>query len=181
MSAIKQLGLLGLLFLLLSSSCQKEKRVRIFELAYQNLEFDIPAGFNGSQALIFEFPELKTNFESFLNQSGADPATVGGIFPLNARITSFDGTEYYYIQEVEIRVCPSIQADCTAQIDGVFYIEELNGRADDDIDLQPGLQNVKDLMSGEYFRVEVVLFLDFGQITPFDQPSRLDMTFEVTE
>jgi hypothetical protein len=82
---------------------------------------------------------------------------------------------------VEVRVCSSAESDCTAQIDGVFYIEQLNGRADDRIDLQPGLQNVKELMSGEYFRAEVVLFLDFGQITPFDQPSRLDMTFEVTE
>lgn len=177
---LKKIGLLGIVVLLFFS-CRKEKRVRIFEMGYQNLEFEIPAGINGSQALIFEFPELKTNFQSFLDLHNADLSSIGGIYPLNARITSFDDSDYYYIQEVEIRVCSSEQNDCTAQLDGVFYIEDLNGRADRIIDLQPGLQNVKSLMSGEYFRLEVVLFLNFGQITPYNQLSHLNMTFEVTE
>lgn len=180
MELLKKICFLGLVVLFFST-CQKDKRVRIFELAYQNLQFEIPAGYNGAQALVFEFPELKTNFESFLNQNGTDPSTIGGIYPLNARITSFDGTQYYYISDVEVRVCSSTESNCTPQLDGVFYIEQLNGTADDVINLQPGLQNVRELMSGEYFRLEVVMFVDSWQITPFDQPSRLDMTFEVTE
>ncbi len=166
---------------LLAFSCKKNKRVRLFELNYQNMEFEVPAGISSSQSLIFEFPELKTNFQAFLDQSGVEFSQIGGIYPLNARITAFDGNDYYYIQEVEIRVCASEETDCTHQVDGLFYAEQLNGNEDDRIDLASGLQNVKTLMSGQFFRLEVVLYLNFGQITPLDQLSRLEMSFEVTE
>jgi hypothetical protein len=179
---IKNFGALMVLTLLFFSNCQKDKRIRIFEMRYQNLEFEIPVGYGGgAYAMYFEFPELKTNFQNFLDQNGTDIETIGGIFPLSAKITSFDGNKYYYIQDVEIRVCSPSETNCTAQVDGVFYEEDLNGSADNDIPLAAGLQNVKELMMGEYFRLEVVMTVNQGQITPYNQLSRLDMSFEVVE
>ncbi len=179
---VKYFGALIVLTLFLSSSCQKDKRIRIFEMAYQNLEFEIPVGYGGgAYAMYFEFPEVKTNFQNFLDLNATDIETIGGIFPLSAKITSFDGKKYYYIDDVEVRICSVLETDCTAQVDGVFYEENLNGTADDDIPLAAGLQNVKELMMSEYFRLEIVMTVNQGQITPYNQISRLDMVFEVVE
>ncbi len=170
---LKNIGILSLL-ILLSLSCRKEKRVRIFEMSFPNLEFEIPAGAGGFESMFFIFPELKTNFQNFLDANGTDINTIGGIYPLNARITSFDGNEYYYINDVEVRVCFADGNFCTEEIDGVFYNEGLNGRADNIINLQTGLQNVRDLMMGEFFRLEVVMK---SQITPVNGSNAVILFF----
>lgn len=166
---------------MVSLSCLKDKRVRLFEMTYQNLEFEIPAGENGIQTLIFDFPELKTHFQSFLDQSGVEFSQIGGIYPYSARITSFDGNNYFYVRDVEVRVCSSLEASCTMLADGVFYEEAFYGRNQDNIPLAAGEQNVKDLMTGEFFKLEVAINLMGGQITPFNHLSRLDVTFLVAE
>ena len=150
-------------------------------MTYQNLEFEIPAGENGIFTLLFDFPELKTNFDAFLDQNGVDFSQIGGIYPYSARITSFDGNEYYYVRDVEVRVCTTDEVNCTQLADGVFYEEAFNGRNLDVIQLAAGEQNVKDLMTGEFFKLEVAINLMQGHITPLNQRSRLDMTFLVAE
>ena len=142
----------------------------------------MPVGFaGGGEAMFFEFPELMTEFEAQLQANNVDMASVGGIFPLEAQVRSFDGTEYYFIKDVIIRVCDATKPDCEIELDDVFYVLSLNGQANDRIDLLSGLQNVKDLMSGESFRLEVVMTLNPGQVTPSRIRSFLDMTFEVVE
>lgn len=171
-----------LLFIVLLFSCQ-EKRDTIFELTFLNLEFQIPAGFTGvgGEVMIFEFLEIPTAFEEQLQERGVDATAVGGIYPFKAQIRSLDGTEYDFIRDVYVRLCATGNTDCEIELDDLFYVQSLNGGADDKINLLSGLQNREELLSSESFRMEIVMTLNPGQITPANITSFLDMTFEVVK
>ena len=168
-----------LLFVLLFS-CTKD-RDKIFELTYLNLEFEIPAGFAGigGEVMLFEFTEIPTLFEEQLLSHNVNIEDIGGIFPYRAQIRSLDGSDYYFIRNVYIRLCSTDNTDCLIESDDLFYVQGLNGGADDKINLLSGLQNREELLSSESFRLEIVMSLNPGQITPSNITSFLDMTFEV--
>ncbi len=163
--------------ILLATGCRDAPRDRIFQMIYPNLTFEIPPGVGSSLSLVFEFPLLATNFEDYLQENEVEESIVKGIYPVSATITSQDGGEYFYVQEAEVRVC-EVGTDCRPELDAVFYIDQLNGRANTKIDFLPGLQNVRNLMSGEEFRLEVVLKLRLGDVTPYSVQSKLDLAFE---
>ncbi len=163
--------------ILLATGCREKPRDRIFQMIYPNLTFEIPPGVGSSLSLVFEFPLLATNFDDYLQENGIDESLIEGIYPVSATISSLDGGEYFYVQEAEVRVC-SVGEDCRPELDGVFYIDNLNGRAKREINFLPGLQNVRSLMSGSEFRLEVVLKLRLGEVTPYSVDSKLDLSFE---
>ncbi|GJM35508.1 MAG: hypothetical protein DHS20C18_45090 [Saprospiraceae bacterium] len=146
-------------------------------MIYPNLQFEIPPGVGSSLSLVFEFPLIQTRFEDFLQQNEIEESSVNGIYPYSATITSLDGGEYFFVQEAEVRVC-QVGEDCRPELDAVFYVDNLNGRAKRDIGFLTGLQNVKSLMGGPEFRLEVVLRLRLGEVTPYAVSSKLDVSFE---
>lgn len=161
--------------MLLGAGCRKDGRERLFEMPYPNFDFEVPAGFSPTRTLVFLFDNVNTNFDFFAQQNSADTSAIYAISPYAARITSLDNQSYYFTEQVSVRICPDDGQECSFA-DEVFYVDNLQGRADNDIQLLPSLRNVKPLLSGKRFRMEVVFFLN--DFTPYSVSSRLDMSFE---
>ena len=163
---------------LLSASCRKDNKEVLFDMTYANLTFEVLPGISGSQALVFSFPAVESQITSFLSQNGVTLEEIGSIQPIRARIESTDGRSFYFVQRAEIRVCTVDQSDCEPLIDQAFEISDLNGSASTFIDLIPGLQSRTDLLTAEYFKLEVILHLNIGTVTPYAVNSRATVTFE---
>lgn len=171
---------LGILVVALSTGCRKDNGTRLFTMNYTNFEFEIPAGYSSIESMIFEFPLVNSSFESYLDQNGYEANEIDGIYPISASIQSFDGKEYYFIQDVEIRICP-VGEDCTPVLDAAFTANDLNGTAQQKINMLPGLQNFKDVLSEDRFKLVLSFKLDFGQITPYNVNSRANFSFEAVK
>lgn len=160
---------------LLGWGCRKDGRERLFEMAYPSFNIEIPAGIAPTQALDFPFYDINTNIDFFLNQSQTDTSAIYAINPYFARLTSLDNLTYYFIEQVSVRICPNTGAACS-YADEVFYIDDLRGRGDGRLDLLPTLRNVKPLLTGKKYRMDVVFFLN--DYTPYSISGRFDMSFE---
>ncbi|NUO00658.1 MAG: hypothetical protein HUU01_08580 [Saprospiraceae bacterium] len=169
--------LIGMVLIgLLWWGCNKDDRERLFAMAFPNTLFTLPAGANPAFPLVFEVNRQNTNIDFFLSQSSTDTATISAINATFGSITALEnGKEYYFIEEVSVRICPTDQPECSPA-DEVFYITDLRGQADERINLLPSLRNVKKLMTGAQFKLEVVFFLN--DFPPYSVDSRLDMEFE---
>jgi|APTNR8051073442_1049403.scaffolds.fasta_scaffold01518_10 hypothetical protein len=165
-----------LLVVLLWWGCNKDDRERLFEMVYPNTLFTIPAGANPSFPLVFEVNRQNTNIDFFLSQSATDTAAITAINATFGTLTALEsGKEYYFIEEISVRMCATDRVECSPA-DEVFYINDLRGRAEDRVQLLPSLRNVKKLMTGAQFKLEVVFFLN--DFSPYSIDSRLDMAFE---
>lgn len=171
---IKKLSIpLFLFFLLLG--CSKGERERLFEMTYPAIDFEIPAGLSPSLPRVFEKDNIPSNIDFFLRQNNLDTSQITRIQPFSARITALDNLDYDFVQEVSVRICEAGAEQCS-RADEVFYIDNLNEREDDVIELLPSLGDAKPELTGEEFKLEVVFFFRFT--TPYSVRSRLDMTFE---
>lgn len=171
--------LLPLTVLLIFASCRKDNRQRSFELFYPGFELLIPAG----QSPVLPYPlgirGVNTNIDFYLSENNTDTALIGEIQAFSATLTSLDGLEYNFLRSVSVRICPDSDEACTPA-DEVFYKENLQvERPGDRITLFPGLRNVKDELTAEEYRLEIVFFLAFPPAFNYD--TRLDMTFGVYE
>jgi hypothetical protein len=167
-------------FALLAAGCRKDNGERLFEMVFPNIVFEIPAGLNANFQQVFEIPVVFTNIDTYLAENGTDTALIRAISPFSARITSLEGSafDYDFVEAVSIRICPSTRGSC---FDGeeVFYIDDLRGRAGQDIRLIPGLRNAKRDLVLPQFRLEVVFL--FAYTTPYAVRSRLQMGFEAVK
>lgn len=161
--------------LLLMAACSKGERERLFEMTYPAIDFEIPAGLSASLPRVFERDDLSTNINVFLTENNLTEEQIGGILPSFARITALDNGDYEFVQEVSVRICDAGSTQCT-MADEVFYIDNLQGRAREVIDLLPSLRDAKRNLVKENFKLEVVFFLRYT--TPFSVRSRLDMRFD---
>ena len=163
--------------ILLSYACGKDKREVLFDMTYPDLPFEIPPGVSGSQALVFSYPAVESNINSFLAQHNVTIDEIGSIEPIRASIQSTDGRSLYFVQRAEIRVCSVDSSYCEPLFDQAFDASDLNGSATTRIDLIPGLQSQTDLLTSEYFKLEVIFYLNIGSVTPYDLKGRANVTF----
>jgi hypothetical protein len=176
---MKKLTIFLLSSTLLIFSCRKDNRIRLFEIAYPNTFFDLPAGLSYVLPRVFEVPAIRSNYEVFRKSSGFSAEQVQVVSPLSATITALDpGLRYDFLREVSVRICPIGNDPCTPA-DEVFYIDRIQRIEDDRIQLLPTLRNVKSLISSEFFKLEVVFFLE--TTSPYYVESKLDMVFEATQ
>lgn len=160
--------------LILSIACKKDRRERIFELTYPNFEFQFPAGLSQFQARVFAFPVVATDINNYLQQFSTDTSAITAINPYYATITNNNNIDFDFLQEVSVRACP-VGTECSA-FDEVFYLDDLRNRNLSRLNLLPTLRNMKSLLSGQNFRLEIVFFL--SEISPFTMDCRLEMGFE---
>jgi len=178
LSNIKRFGVLILMgIVLFSSACRKEQRDVLFEMTYPNLEFEVIPGISGSQALVFSYPAIDTKINSFLTQNNATLEDIGSIQPLRARIETTDGRSLYFLQRAEIRVCNTDSSDCQPLFDQAFDASDLNGSVSTSLDLIPGLKARTDLLTSDYFKLEIILYLNIGTVTPYNVKGRANVTF----
>lgn len=169
-----------LLFIIVSFvGCSRESRERIFEVVYPNIQFDLPAGLTNSTPWGFAKSNVSSNFLSLVKSNNTDTSMIAGVLPYSARITSLDGFDYDFVEGVSILMCSTSKSQCSLISDEVFYIDDLRGRADEQIELLPTQKNVEKLLSEGQFRLEVVFY--FRNSTPYLVESKLDMVLEAVK
>ena len=145
---------------------------------YPNFQFEVIAGGSAFLPRVSDWKNVQTNIDFFVNEANSDTALIKSINPFSARITSRDGGRYEFLREVSVRICEANTNQCTPA-DEVFYIDNLQNRAGEQIDLLPTLRNVKKQLTEETYRLEIVFFLDYP--SQFNIESQLDMTFQAVK
>ena len=147
---------------------------RLFDMNYPVVEFTIPAGLPGFQTFVVAQPRMATNFQDRLAASGFTADDVDLVGGIRARVISLSGEDFREIERAELRVCSADAADCTF-IDLMFSVDELGGRRQQVINLNPGQRNFRNLfLDNADVRMELVL-------TPFDVTSvNIDARLEWT-
>jgi hypothetical protein len=164
-----------LLCTLTYSSCRDDIGESLFEMNYPPREFVLPAGLNTTVAYVQSINNIPTSYPDFVNASGHSADEVTKIVPRFARLISLDGLDLGFLSSISVRICPITQQDCSFA-DEVFYIDDLYRRDLSTVNLNPGLGNVKDLLSGGLYKLEIVMFP--GEITPYTVDCRLEYSFE---
>ncbi len=179
--SINQIILLGLALsqLLLLVGCSKIEREQLFEIPYPPLDFTLPAGVPPTSLWVQDYPALTSAFTALAQQNGVDTALVAGVFPLRARLSSRDGTVLDFFNSIQVLLCKAGTRECSLLGDEIFFIDQLLGRGDIIINLQPGLRNVKDEFGEEVIHLQLVF--NFNRPTPGTIDCRFDMTFEAVQ
>ncbi len=167
-------------FALMTVGCRKDGGERIFEMLFPNIVFEIPAGLNPNFQQVFELQVVPTSIDAYLSDFQTDTTLIRAILPLSARLTSLDGNAFGYgfMEAVSVRICDPVKPNCFDG-DEVFYIDDLRGRAGQEIRLIPGLRNARRDLIRRNFRLEVVFV--FNSTTPYSVRSRLQMNFEAVK
>jgi hypothetical protein len=168
--------LFGLLFLsvLTWMGCREDVGEPLFDLVYPPQQFEISAGRNPIVSDGFGFPPVQTRFTAQLDANNHTIDEVTQVLPLSARLISEDGQDFSFLSEISVRICPNTGDQCT-QADEVFFSTDLYRRRWETIQLDPGLRNVRELLMGDQFRLEVVL--TYGEITPYSMSCRIEYSF----
>ncbi len=158
--------------------CRKNQKEVLFTMTYPELQFEIPPGISGSQALVFSFPSVKTNIDNFLSQNNTTLDEIGSIQPIRARIESTNGRSLYFIQKAEIRICSIDSLQCEPLFDQAFQVDGLNGSASTFFDLIPGIKERTDLLTSDRFKMEIILQQNIGDVTPYSVNCKASVSFE---
>ena len=160
-------------------ACSKDNRVALFDLFYPNNQFTIQAGIGGFFPIEKEWNQIETNFTFFLNDSGIEKDLITGIRPVSASLRSLDaGADFFFVEEVSVRICDVNEANCI-EADEAFYIDRLQGRGGEVVELLPTLVDFQDLLSGNKYKMELILFLNAN--TPYNLNGTLDILFEAVQ
>lgn len=151
-----RLLLLAVCFTFLALGCRQDNGEALFDLIYPPVEFTLPSGQPTFISNVKPFNYIPTKYTAVLTDNMVDPMDVNRILPFYARLVSLDGIELGFLSSVSIRVCPTTEQDCTLT-DEVFFINDLFNRRITTIDIAPGLANVKDILSSDLYKLEVVL------------------------
>lgn len=160
------------------TACNRDDRERVFEIIYPNLQFTLPVGLTAQTAWGYNLRSVPSNLKNYLRENNTDTAVIAAINPYSARITSLDGFDYNFVEEISVRICSTDKSQCTTA-DEVFYIDDLRGRAGESVELLPTLRNVEKLLSQDNFRLEMVFF--FRNTSTYSVQSKLDMAFEAVK
>lgn len=166
------------LLISLMFACTKDSGQRLFDMIYPDIRFTIPAGLNSFLPRVFEVPVMNSNIDFYLRENGMEVERIKAISPFSARLSALDNFDYDFVREISIRVCPIGNEPCTPA-DEVFYIDNIQRRAGNRVDLLPTLRNARPMLTLDRFKLEVLFFFD--TTTPYSVDSRLEMTFEAVE
>ena len=134
---------------------------RLFDITFPPVDFDIRAGQPSFRTFVIAQPGVTTGFNQALADRGLSADDVDIVSGVRARIVSLSGEDFREIERIELRVCPASATDCT-YIDLLFSIDDLGGRRQQVVNLNPGERNFRNLfLQEEAVRVEIV-------VTPFN-------------
>lgn len=175
---LRRMAIWGMLVLLLST-CRKDNRLKLFEMIYPNILFEMPAGLTGSLPRVFEENGLRTNFRTYINEFNVDTALITGIEPISATLAALTDERFDFLREVSIRICPAESASCNVA-EEVFYLDNIqNQRVGSELRLLPTLINAERVLTQERFKLEVWFYF-FG-VSPSNIPIKLDLRFDAVQ
>ena len=156
-----------LLLVLLLAGCKRSSvGDRLFDINYPVIEFTIPAGQPSFQTFVIAQPRMATNFRSTMVDNGYTEDDIDLVGGIRARVTSTSGEDFREIERMELRVCPTSEPRGCTFIDLMFSVDDLGGRRQQTVNLNPGQRNFRNIfLAEEEVRMELV-------ITPFNITSQ---------
>jgi hypothetical protein len=168
-----------LLFPLVLISCKGDQRQKLFEMAFPNITFTLPAGLSGILPRVFELDNLPSNIAFYLKNASTDTTAISGILPTSATIYALDAsTDFNFVREVSVRVCKAGSAVCTPA-DEVFYAENILNRSGGKIRLIPTEGNARRRLVKDRFKLEILFYI--GNVSTFNVNSRMEMYFNAVQ
>ncbi len=165
------------LILLLALGCRGDAEgVRLFEVTYPVIEFDIPAGQAPFSSFVVAQPNLATGFTEAIADAGLDANDVDLVGGLRARVTSLTGDDFGQFERIELRACPVGQAGGCDRFDLLFSVSDLFRRRQLSVPLNPGLRNFRELFLEDRMQVELVMFA--GEFTSVSLQARLEWSVQ---
>ncbi len=174
-------SLLPLLGGLLLLTCTRSDERRLFEMAYPNIRFAIPAGLPGGFVPQAFVNVMNSNYDNFLDIHNVESARIGAIRPAIARLNALENVDFAdFVNRISVRICPEEIPECR-QVEEVFYLEydDILRQSGDQLQLLPTLINAKRLLEPESFKLEV--WFTFLTTTPRRVDTQLDMVFDAVE
>ena len=108
---------------MLNTACGEDQGERLFELSYPNQQLRVNRVLNTIESHFFVIGPLPNTLNSLLQQSATPASDVNRVEPLFAKLTSLDGFELEFIQEISVRICdPDDLRRCDLEI---FYLDNI--------------------------------------------------------
>ncbi|MEM6396580.1 MAG: hypothetical protein AAF741_09545 [Bacteroidota bacterium] len=145
------------LLLLLLTTCSRDQRESLFEITYDPIEFTFPTGLASVESFVVSRNPVESRFDQAIASANVNLDQVDEVGGLFARLTALSADDFRQLRRAELRICPVGQAQGCTEFDLLFSVDDLFGRRDQVIRLNPSLRNFKELVSSGQFQFELVL------------------------
>jgi hypothetical protein len=145
-----------LLFAFACTNWHCAKKLEGFDMIYRsNFPAEIPASASTLLSHNFVFNNISTNATTFYANNAATDGDVIKILPKFARISArFNDADFIFVNRVFVYVYPTGQPERKTE---VFYREDVPVNTGNGISLDGGIADVKKIISGDSFTMEVRL------------------------
>lgn len=165
---------LALPCLLLVSSCKREGPGDIlFEILYPIDEIAILSGQSSIQTIVVPQNSVPTGLVDAMRDANVTADDIDVFGGLRARVVSVSGEDFSEVERIEIRACPVGTPGGCDQFSLMFSVDDLFGRRQQTINLNPSPVNFKTLFLGND-NVRIELVFRFGITTSRNIEARLE-------
>lgn len=147
---------LGLLAGLLATGCRTDRGERLFEIFYEPIQFQLPAGLAFPNSWVLQQIPVDSRYAEFLDNTNTSPDEVTAVGGAMARLIALDGNDFSGLSSVALRFCAVSEPACT-EADEVFFLGDLFGRRQTTLRLNPGLRNIESLVASGEFQMELIV------------------------
>lgn len=159
---------MGLLCLLLLTSCGKDDRTELFELNHI-VDFDIPPGLNTYDTHFFIISPLPSFYQDKLALQGLTTADIGAVEAKTAILTStFGDINLEFIHRISVHIFDPFNPSNKIEF---LYLDPTPFRNESAWRLFPGLADISEWVEKEHFGIEIRL--EFREISHTFIPMRL--------
>ncbi len=171
------LSLALLICLLPISSCGDDDQDYLFEVDYA-FTITVPTGQNPALSLVFPFEHLASQIVQQLSSRGLTEADITSIHTTRSRLDllGFDG-DFSDLQEAIVNVY--LGPNPSANPFEAAYTIEIRDRFTDQLDIVPSLTNLKEVLTKDFFNMELVLTQRRTIVVPME--ARFSITFGVIQ
>ena len=153
-------------------SCNKDKRVELFEINHI-VDFNIQPGLNTFDTHFFEVSPFSSIYDARLAASGKTSADVISIEAKDATLSStFGDINLEFIETISVYIFDPFDPSNKIEF---FYLDPTPFRNSNSWRLFPGIADISEWIDTDYFGIEVRL--NFRQVSPSAIPMRLE--FEI--
>ncbi|MEM7575135.1 MAG: hypothetical protein AAF433_19675 [Bacteroidota bacterium] len=139
------------------TGCPSDNRESLFEITYEPLNFVFPAGLPSFQTFVVSRAVVESRFDAALTDNNVNRDQVDEIGGLFARLTALSGEDFSQLRRVDLRICPTNQTTGCTEFDVLFSADDLFGRRQQTIRMNPSLRNFTELVESGQFRFELVI------------------------
>lgn len=154
----------GLIAILFGVSCKRDSREELFELNYPPppIVFDILPGLNTVETHIYTITPIPSKYLERLAASGRTSDEVTAIEAKEAYLSGiFQDDNLDYIHRVSVHIFDPFNPSDKIEF---FYMDPVPPKDKTTIRLFPGIADISDWVTKEFFGIEIRL--DFRQISP---------------